>query len=181
MSYHGPTRIFAYWNQKGTKRVRFGWDQGTLRCSPLSPSVIYRQALRLKYSESELKRIILWPVLFASLLLVDCSSYEPQTSRDATVYRESGKASFYAKMLQGRTTASGEAFSHSLKTAAHKTLPFGTMVKVTNLKNDKSVVVRVNDRGPYIRGRIIDLSRSAFSSIASVSRGVINVQIEVIE
>ena len=67
------------------------------------------------------------------------------------------------------------------KTAAHKKLPFGTKVKVTNIKNSKRVIVKINDKGPFVKGRIIDLSGSAFSSIASFDDGVINVKIEVIK
>ena len=96
-------------------------------------------------------------------------------------YTETGKASFYSMKYQFRKTTSGERFNEFSKTAAHKTLPFGTMVKVTNLKNGKSVVVKINDRGPFIEGRIIDLTRSAFSRIAKTASGVIDVRIEVIK
>ena len=96
-------------------------------------------------------------------------------------YNETGKASFYAMKFQSRKTASGERFDQSANTAAHKKLSFGTKVKVTNVKNGKSVIVRINDRGPFVRGRIIDLSRSAFSSIGDTSAGVIVVKIEVVD
>jgi rare lipoprotein A len=66
-------------------------------------------------------------------------------------------------------------------TAAHKTLPFGSEVKVTNLNNGKSVTVRINDRGPFVKGRIIDLSRAAFSQIANLDRGVVKVEIRVVK
>jgi rare lipoprotein A len=95
-------------------------------------------------------------------------------------YQESGKASYYAMKYQNRKTASGERFDQWSNTAAHKKLPFGTRVRVTNIKNGKSVVVRINDRGPFVKGRIIDLSRSAFSSIGDLKSGVIKVRIEVI-
>src|ERR1041384_7084097 len=74
---------------------------------------------------------------------------------------QTGKASFYADKFEGAMTASGEKYKHSKKTGAHKTLPFGTKVRVTNLENNKTVDVVINDRGPYVEGRIIDLSRSA--------------------
>jgi rare lipoprotein A len=90
-------------------------------------------------------------------------------------FNQTGKASYYADKYQSRATASGELFDQSAKTAAHKTLPFGTYVRVTNLNNGKSIMVKINDRGPYVRGRIIDLSRSAFSAIANTREGVINV------
>ncbi len=94
---------------------------------------------------------------------------------------EKGKASYYANKFEGRKTASGEIYKATLKTAAHKTLPFGTMVKVTNLKNKKSVVVRINDRGPFSKIRIIDLSKSAMAEIDGIRDGVIDVEIEVLK
>ena len=96
-------------------------------------------------------------------------------------YTESGKASYYAMKFQSKKTASGELYDRAKKTAAHKKLPFGTKIKVTNTKNRKSVIVRINDRGPFIKGRIVDLSGSAFSSIANLEDGVIDVKIEVIK
>jgi rare lipoprotein A len=69
---------------------------------------------------------------------------------------QTGKASFYADKFEGRPTASGEKYKHSKLTAAHKTLPFGTKIKVTNVANNQSVEVVVNDRGPYVDGRIVD-------------------------
>ncbi len=95
--------------------------------------------------------------------------------------KEKGKASYYADKLEGRKTASGEIYYHHLKTAAHRTLPFGTMVRVTNLDNKKSVVVKINDRGPFIKGRIIDLSKSAAKEIGGVLKGIVEVKIEVID
>nr|WP_281381971.1 septal ring lytic transglycosylase RlpA family protein [Nocardiopsis mwathae] len=77
-------------------------------------------------------------------------------------------------------TASGETFNPSAMTAAHKTLPMGTMVKVTNPSNGKSVTVRINDRGPYIAGRCLDLSTASFTSIASASQGVVNVDWQIV-
>ncbi len=91
-----------------------------------------------------------------------------------------GKATFYGSVFHGRRTASGDTFDKNAFTAAHKTLPFGTEVEVTNLANGKSVIVRINDRGPYGPGRVIDLSSNAFSKLAPLSRGVINVQYKII-
>jgi len=91
-----------------------------------------------------------------------------------------GKATFYGAAVQGNYTASGEIFDYNLMTAAHKTLPFGSMVEVTNLANGKSVVVKINDRGPYGPGRVIDLSTAAFQEIAWTGTGIINVQYKVI-
>ena len=90
---------------------------------------------------------------------------------------ETGKASFYADKFKGRNTASGEIFRQNQKKAAHKTLPFGTKVKVTNLTNGKTVKVRINDRGPFVAGRIIDLSKKAARKLNMVNAGVANVKI----
>ena len=89
-----------------------------------------------------------------------------------------GKASYYAPGFQGKKTANGEYFSLNHLTAAHRTLPFGTSVKVINLENGKTVVVRINDRGPYRHGRIIDVSPAAAREIGLVRSGVVNVRIE---
>lgn len=92
------------------------------------------------------------------------------------VYQE-GKASFYGLNVQGNGTASGERFNAYALTAAHPSLPFGTMVKVVNLDNQKEVIVKINDRGPYADGRIIDLSQAAFQTIAPLSQGIARVSI----
>jgi len=93
-------------------------------------------------------------------------------------YEQEGLASWYGGKFQGRQTASGEIFDTNELTAAHKTLAFGTVVKVTNLENGKSTVVRINDRGPFIPGRIIDLSRAAAVAIGAAGNGVAKVRIE---
>lgn len=90
---------------------------------------------------------------------------------------ETGMASFYADKYVGRKTSNGEKFKQNKLTAAHKTLPFGTKVKVTNLNNGQSVKVRINDRGPFIQGRIIDLSKKAAKKIDMVNAGVTKVTI----
>lgn len=120
--------------------------------------------------------------LAAVLWLSGCSLL-PQSGSGAGLSSgsESGKASFYADKHQGRKTANGEIYSQQKMTAAHKKLPFGTQVKVTNLNNGKSTVVRINDRGPFVRGRIIDLSKAAFSRLAPLSAGIISVKIDVVD
>ncbi len=90
---------------------------------------------------------------------------------------ERGRASYYAKSFQGRKTANGETFRQGRRTAAHKTLPFGTKVRVTNLKNGKTVKVRINDRGPFVSGRVIDLSRKAARRRGMVNDGVAEVKL----
>jgi rare lipoprotein A len=109
-----------------------------------------------------------------------CSSVQYNGNSQLIGYTEYGQASYYAMKYQFSKTASGEYFNQLSLTGAHRTLPFGTNIKVTNLKNNRSVVVRVNDRGPFIAGRIIDLSRSAFSEIGNTDSGILDVKIEVI-
>ena len=91
---------------------------------------------------------------------------------------ETGKASFYADKFVGRKTASGAVFKQNKLTAAHKTLPFGTKVKVKNQANGKTVKVRINDRGPFVQGRIIDLSKKAAKRIDMVNAGISEVTIK---
>lgn len=93
-----------------------------------------------------------------------------------------GSASFYGGKLHGSIRADGGRFNQWDLTAAHKTLPFGTKLKVTNLDNGNSVIVTINDRGPYKRGRVIDLSRQAFRQLDSEKRGILkNISIEVLK
>lgn len=92
----------------------------------------------------------------------------------------SQKASYYATNFNGKITASGKIFDNNKLTCAHKYLPFGTKLKVTNIKNNKSVIVTVIDRGPFIKERAIDLSQKAFKSIASLKSGFITVKIEIL-
>ncbi|MBK7868213.1 MAG: septal ring lytic transglycosylase RlpA family protein [Ignavibacteriales bacterium] len=92
-----------------------------------------------------------------------------------------GKATYYADKFQNQKTASGEAYKKNKFTAAHKDLPFNTLVKVTNLKNGLSVVVKINDRGPFGNDREIDLSYIAAKSIGMINDGVVQVQIDVLQ
>lgn len=115
--------------------------------------------------------------LFFSLFLVACHRKSIPGGGGKTV-TETGYASFYSDKFDGGKTSNGEAFRQNKLTAAHKKLPFGTMVKVTNLSNNKSVTVRINDRGPFVSGRIIDLSKSAAKQINMISAGVAKVKIE---
>lgn len=99
----------------------------------------------------------------------------------STSHRETGTASYYARKFHNRTTASGERLDNNAMTAAHRTLPFGTVVIVKNLSNGKSVKVKINDRGPFVEGRIIDLTRAAFAQIANLNRGLVRVEITVLK
>ena len=94
---------------------------------------------------------------------------------------QTGKASFYADKFEGIQTASGEKYRHSKFTGAHKTLPFGTKVRVTNLANEKTVEVTINDRGPYVEGRVIDLSKAAAEELGFLNNGLADVKLEVID
>ncbi|MCI8209069.1 hypothetical protein AUC61_05910 [Pseudomonas sp. S25] len=108
--------------------------------------------------------------------LVGCAS-QNQTI-DARGYDQTGDASYYGARHHGKRTASGEPFDQNALTAAHRQLPFGTRVKVTNLDNDKSIIVRINDRGPHTRGRLIDLSRAAAEQIGMVRSGTAPVRVQ---
>lgn len=92
----------------------------------------------------------------------------------------SGPASWYGGKFHGRRTANGERFDMNEMTAAHRSLPFGTRVRVTNERNGRSVVVRINDRGPFVDNRIIDLSRGAAAAVGMVRTGVAPVRVEVL-
>ena len=98
----------------------------------------------------------------------------------ASVYKNSAEASYYAEKYHGRKTASGETFNMYSLTCAHKTLPFGTILRVTNLSNNKSVDVRVNDRGPFVKGREVDLSKAAAIKLDMLKTGTAKVRIEIL-
>jgi rare lipoprotein A len=93
-------------------------------------------------------------------------------------YREEGVASWYGAAFQGKKTANGEKFDMNKLTAAHKKLPFGSLVRVTNLSNGKSVQVRINDRGPFVKKRIIDLSRRGAEVLDMIRAGTVLVRVE---
>lgn len=122
-------------------------------------------------------------LLVLALLASGCA----RASTDATTagitptqerFTQSGKASYYARMHHGQRTANGETHDQNALVAAHRSLPFGTRVRVTNQQNGKQVVVRINDRGPFRRGRIIDVSRAAAAQLDMLDRGVVRVRIE---
>jgi len=103
----------------------------------------------------------------------------PETSRARVV--QEGRASWYSRECNGGThTASGETLNDWAMTAAHKTLAMGTKVRVTNLRNGRSVVLRINDRGPYIKGRIIDVTKGAAHKLGFIKAGVVPVKVEVL-
>ena len=96
-------------------------------------------------------------------------------------FQQTGKASYYASRFDGRLTASGEVFSNDSLTAAHRSLPFGTMVEVSNQANGRSVILRINDRGPFIEGRIIDVTQKAARELGFYEKGLADVRISLVE
>lgn len=111
-------------------------------------------------------------LILCSFAFIGASTATAQTMR--------GKASYYAGKFHGRRTSSGEIFHKDSMTCAHRTLPFGTMLRVRNVSNGREVVVRVTDRGPFAAGRIVDLSLGAARQLGMVAAGVTGVEVEVI-
>lgn len=119
------------------------------------------------------------------LLLAACAQQaqaplSPPAPPPAPTFSQVGVASYYASKFENHKTADGESFKSDGFTAAHRTLPIGTMVRVTNLRNQRSVVVRINDRGPFTRHRIIDLSPAAARALGISNQGLMRVRIEVV-
>ena len=104
----------------------------------------------------------------------------PPMAEDLLRAVQTGYASWYGKAHQGQRTTSGEAYDMNAFTAAHPALPMGTRLRVTNLRNGRSVTVRVNDRGPFVDGRIIDLSYAAARAVGAVGDGVVPVRVRVV-
>lgn len=117
-----------------------------------------------------------------AMLFIVASCLLATKSFASNVAYQHGKASFYHYTdSKVRLTANGEKFNSGKLTAAHKTLPFGTHVRVTNLKNNKSIVVRVNDRGPFIKGRVIDITKKGAEHLDFVKSGVVPVKLEIVK
>lgn len=123
-------------------------------------------------------RMLLIPITLT--LTLGCAEQDSEAA-DQSTFTQQGKASYYARSFHGEETANGETFNQNALVAAHKTLPFGTEVQVTNLDNGKQVTVRINDRGPFKPGRIIDLSRVAAGKIDLLEEGLAPVEIETID
>lgn len=122
----------------------------------------------------------LFAILLCCLLVSGCSLIgRPQKESGTT--DTVGLASYYHEKFQGRRTASGEPLDQQALTAAHRSYPFGTLVRVENLKNGKTVDVRINDRGPFIQNRIIDLTRRAAKNIGMLQQGVAKVRLSVLK
>ena len=124
-------------------------------------------------------RVVVISVAMLLPLITSLTSYlSPLTSYVNAQNVQEGKASFYAKKFSGRKTASGERLHHDSLTCAHRTYPFGTQLKVTNPANGRTVIVRVTDRGPYVKGRIIDLSLRAAKELGIIAQGIAPVIVE---
>lgn len=121
----------------------------------------------------------MYSTTFYVLLLLSFLGNNP-ASAQLLGKEEQGTASFYAQMFNGRKTSCGEKFNHKELTAAHRSLPFNTMIEVTNLSNNRSVIVRVNDRGPYHHTRLIDLTRAAAEHIGILRSGIANIKLRVV-
>lgn len=118
-------------------------------------------------------------VICSALLLISCGTKKNVSGK---VYKKKAQVSYYADKFNGRKTASGEKFSNKKLTAAHRTLAFGTKIKVTNLANNKWIIVTVNDRGPFKKNRELDLSKEAFMQITdNKNHGTLYVSIEIIK
>jgi rare lipoprotein A len=120
-------------------------------------------------------------LMLAAIALVDCGGTTRLRRTPGPGGRiQHGRASWYGEKFHGRLTASGEAYDMNALTAAHRKLPFGTVVRVTSKVNGRSVTVRINDRGPFVKGRLIDLSAAAAARIGMQDEGVVEVKIEVL-
>jgi rare lipoprotein A len=140
-------------------------------------TTIPAQIKRIKDTVNVIKKVVVKQTVDSTKL----DSLKPIIQLKAQIFKENVQASYYADKFHGLKTASGKIFDMNKLSAAHKKLPFGTKIRVTNLANKKSVVVEVNDRGPYVKGRELDLSKKAFAMIASTNRGYITVNIEVLK
>ncbi len=123
---------------------------------------------------TDLPSLLLPPALLVALVLAGCASGRTRTAGPVI---ERGMASWYGPGFHGKRTASGERYDMDAMTAAHKTLPFGTVVEVRNLETGQSVQVRINDRGPFVRGRVIDLSRAAARAVGVYGPGTARVEL----
>jgi rare lipoprotein A len=127
-------------------------------------------------------------LILLALLAFGCTSsprfvirQEAEAATSPSSFIQDGIASYYAEEFHGRKTSNGETYDMNDLTAAHQTLPFGTIVKVTNKSTGRSVIVRINDRGPFLKDRIIDLSRGAAEKIGMIGPGSAEVHLEVLE
>ncbi|MDH2998257.1 hypothetical protein A1D22_10190 [Pasteurellaceae bacterium LFhippo2] len=142
-------------------------------------------------------KLSFYSILCLCLFITGCSSAQPKkvtkpvssnivaqplsSKSKQAVSSQKGIASSYSDKFNGRRTASGETLNNKKLTAAHRSLPFGTHVRVTALWNNKSVIVRINDRGPFVKGRVIDISKAAAAKIGLLNKGLGKVKVEVLK
>lgn len=159
----------------------------TMASSPLTFPLVHSHPPKIQHFN--LPALLLGSVLIFSMtgcsapkkIIVDPTKTPAQVYESEPVSVLTGKASFYYGRWIGRKTANGEIYRAGDVTAAHKSLPFNTMVRVTNLNNGKSVIVRINNRGPFIKGRILDLSLVAAQRIDMTKAGVVPVRAEILK
>lgn len=155
------------------------WDKETSTLIVGNQSAVNSVAV-VGEKTSDVAKLVNLPVYEQTM--VSRTSETGSTSYEAGLtYYQEGVASWYGSKFHGKRTASGEAFDSNALTAAHPSLPFGTIVRVTSLSTGSSVDVRINDRGPHTRGRIIDLSQAAAAQIGLASQGVGQVKLEIVE
>ncbi len=157
--------------------VEHGTENPGVPSSILGPGILFLYPLdnsSYKFYINSVKKILYVFTIFL-IYSISCTEYTPQGA-----WIQVGYASYYSREFAGRKTSSGEIFDPMKLTAAHRRLPFGTLVRVTNLDNGRSVIVKINDRGPFVKGRIIDLSYKAALKIGMLSKGVAKVKLEVI-
>lgn len=158
---------------------KFNSVNGSISVEPAFFTTIMNN-VKLNASQDQLAKINAGQAIALRNLATYVKEAKPAPVKPASYVFETGIATWYGSALQGNYTASGEIFNMYDYTAAHKTLPFGTRVRVTNQNNGKSVIVRITDRGPFAPGRIIDLSMQAASDIDMISSGVAPVKLEVL-
>lgn len=135
--------------------------------------------IRNEQTKGALRRLGILIMILVSIQALSFKTKNVADSEYPSVYQY-GKASYYAGQFIGRKTANGEIFTSNEYTCAHKTLPFGTKLKVTNLDNGEAIIVRVNDRGPYVKNRIVDLSLKGAHELGLMQSGIANVSIEIV-
>ncbi len=163
--------LHSLW-ERACSRKRFG-TQHKVDCQNAFAS---KPAPTFVFGISFMKRLLSACALLS--LLAGCASTD---TIDPHGYDKTGVASYYGAKHHGKRTASGERFNQHGLTAAHRQLPFGTRVKITNLNNDRSCVVRINDRGPYSRGRLIDVSREAAEQLGMLRSGTAQVRVQALD
>jgi rare lipoprotein A len=173
--------------------LRLGWDYppadhtmaAIAMVSRAITALIYLQFFKTTEIRSALIKLQVLAILLASLCTVPVLANLGETTRTESIRLENAKiqvgtASWYGRGHAGRITASGEPLNPRAMTCAHPTLPFGTVVRVTDIPNGKHVSLKVNDRGPYVRGRILDLSEGAARELEGSDGGLMTVRIEIV-